>query len=122
MQRIFLVLVGFLGTPLWVWAQEEGASGTTFVNSVALWIAVAVGVTASVMVLRNAQKIGGGTLGQVYTMFGIGMLLVVIGFFVVVIPPWAAPAVIMRTHDLLFVAGYAVMSVGARKILTAAGM
>ena len=74
------------------------------------------------MVLSNAKKIGGGVLAKVYYHFGIGMLAVVVGFLAVVVPPWSSPTVIMRTHDILFVVGYAIMAIGARKMLVAAGL
>lgn len=118
-----LPLMNFF-VPLLARAQEDmsGVAPGTFVNSIALWIAVGIGFIASFLVFRNAHKIGGGTLGKVYYHFGFGMLLVVLGFFVVVIPAWAEDVIIMRTHDVLFIAGYLVMAFGAQKILTAAGI
>ena len=101
---------------------QEGVDTNTFVNSLPLWIAVIVGIVASMMVLANAKKIGKSELSKVYNCFGIGMLLVVLGFLAVVVKPWAAPSVIMRTHDVLFVLGYVIMAFGAGRMLKAAGL
>lgn len=119
--KAFSGVVTFL-LPGIVGAQNnaEGASASTFVNSLPLWIAVAVGFIATFLVFRNARRIGGGVLTSVYKHFGWGMLFVVLGFLAVVVPPWAPAEIIMRTHDALFVIGYLVMAYGAHKILAVA--
>ena len=119
-KSFILVPLFILVFPVLLFAQEEasGVSSATFVNSMALWIAVGVGFIATFLVFRNAKKIGGGTLGKVYYHFGAGMFLVVLGFLAVVVPPWAEESIVMRTHDVLFVLGYLVMAFGAQKILT----
>lgn len=119
---IHTLTLGALLAPGLVLAQEEGIGATDFINSTSLWVAVVVGIVAGILVLRNARKIGGGVLQKVYNFFGVGMLLVVAGFFVVVIPVWASPFVIMRTHDFLFIIGFGVMAYGAKLILKAAGI
>lgn len=114
------MLTILLASPIIALAQEEGASADSFVNSLSLWLAVVVGVVASIMVLMNAQWMKGGAFGSALTYFGIGMFLVVGGFFAVVIPAWASEGVIMRVHDVMFIIGYVVMAIGARKIVRAA--
>lgn len=118
---IFPLLALFVTLPQVAGAQESGAN-LSFVNSASLWIAVIVGVIASLLVLRNAKVIGKSMLAHVYTLFGIGMLLVVLGFVAVVVPPWAEGFVIMRTHDVLFIIGFALMAYGAGRMLKAAGL
>lgn len=109
---------GSIFLPALAFAQEEAGS-ESFVNSVSLWVAIAVGIIASLMVLRGASKIGGGVLGTVYKYIGVGMLVVVLGFVAVVVPAWASEFVVGRTHDVLFIVGYLIMALGAQKMLTA---
>ena len=54
--------------------------------------------------------------------FGVGMFIIVLGFFAIVIPAWAPHFIIMRVHDLFFIIGYAVMMYGAKQMLIAAGL
>lgn len=115
-----LALVASFLVPALVLAQENVT--LTFVNSASLWIAIVVGFIAAGMVFRNAQKIGGGSLQKVYNFFASGMFLVVLGFFSVVVPSWAPTFVIMRTHDILFIIGFAAMAYGASKMLSDAGL
>ena len=114
-----LIPLALLALPTMALAQEADGS-VSFVNSISLWIAIIVGLIASFMVLTYAKKIGGGVLQKVYYLFGAGMLLVVLGFLAVVVPPWASMFVIMRTHDALFIVGMGLMAFGGGKLLKAA--
>lgn len=118
LRHSLLLLAAFL-MPAITFAQEQQLS---FVNSISLWIAIIIGLIASFTTLRNAHKIGASALGRVYTWFGWGMFLVVLGFLAVVVPPWADPFTIMRTHDLLFILGFGFMASGASRLLLAAGL
>jgi len=112
-----LASVILLSTPMVAAAQEESTGASSFVNSLSLWGAVIIGIIASVMVLANSRKMKGGIFGSVLVWFGAGMLVVVLGFLVVVVPPWAPMAVIMRTHDIAFIIGYLFMAYGAKQLL-----
>ncbi len=114
---IFALLL--LTTPVAARAQESAVAASTFVNSLSLWVAVVVGIIASLLVFADAKRIGGGVLGKVYYYFAIGMLLIVLGFLAVVVPPWADMFTIMRVHDGMFILGYLIIAIGARKIIVA---
>lgn len=87
-----------------------------------IWIAIFIGLLTSFAVFQSANRIGGGALRRVYLYFGVGMLLVTVGLVSVAVPAWSSPYIVMRVHDLLFVAGFGVMAYGARQMLVAAGM
>lgn len=116
--RLSLTASGTLTIPqLALGAEHTDTFG--FANSISLWIAIVVGVATSV---RNARRIGGRVLASMYTYFGISMVLVVLGFFAIVIPVWAPSFLVGRVHDVLFIVGYAIMAIGTKKILTASGL
>jgi len=115
---LFAILV--LGTPTVSFAQ--GISGESFSGSMSLWVAVAIGIIAGVVILRNAHKIGPSLLRNVYNAFGIGMLLVVLALVAVVIPSWATDLVVARIHDVLLILGFGFMASGAGRMLTAVGL
>lgn len=87
-----------------------------------LIIAVCVGLFATFLVIRNASKIGRGALGKVYQYFAFGMFLVLLGFIVELVSAWIYLEFVDQTSGILFIIGFAVMGVGANKILEAAGM
>jgi len=95
-------------------AQEVGAGPATFNKSYTLWIAIIIGIIASLMVLSNAQKLG-GTIAKVLWLFGIGMLFVVVGFLSVVIV-WAPEGTQKIVHDFLFILGYVLMAIGGSRL------
>jgi len=118
--KFLSISLASLLTPALAFAQEEG--DIDFINSFELWIALAVGVLATVIVLRNAHKIGKSSLQKVYYFFGFGMLLTVFGFLSVVIPLWTDPFIIMRVHNVLFIVAFGLMAYGASKMLSDVSM
>ena len=106
----------FLVVPF-VYAQEiaQEAGPTTFAGSYTLWIAIVIGLVASILTFRYAIQMKGSTVGQILNLFGFGMFVVVLGFLSVVVA-WADAPTQKIVHDLLFILGYILMLVGASRI------
>ena len=100
-----LILAVILVAP--VMAQEE-VGPATFKYSPTLIIAVIVGLVASVVTLYNSRMLA-EDLKTSYAFFGIGMLLVVVGFIVVVFPIVPTANLAKLLHDIAFIIGYAFM-------------
>src|SRR3989344_4395014 len=83
----------FLVVPF-VYAQEiaQEAGPTTFAGSYTLWIAIVIGLVASILTFRYAIQMKGSTVGQILNLFGFGMFVVVLGFLSVVVAWGEAPA------------------------------
>lgn len=89
---------------------------SNFVSQLSIWLAIIIGLTASILVLRAAHKMGGGLFGSVLNFIGIGMIIVVIGTLSVVLATWLPPAWINLIHTVLFSLGYICMVLGAHKL------
>lgn len=113
-----LATLFLLMSPIVVLADELHVDESDkFIHDISLWGAIVVGFIATAMVLNYARKIGGGVLQKVYCHFGFGMLFVVLGFLVMVLPAWSITA---KIHDVFFALGMIIMAIGARKLLKAA--
>ena len=106
-----------LTAPTLVYAKGMALDNRTFENSPTLWLATIVGVIACGAVFQNAREMRGGVVGSALLFIGIGMLLMVIGLFLIVVPPWSPDRLILRIHDILFVFGYILMAIGGHRLL-----
>lgn len=112
---LFLASI-FLTNPGLALGEEIPSAGpATFAGSYTLWIAIILGFVASLMTWYYGRSMAGSRIGKILKSFGVGMLLVVLGFLVVVIP-WTTPDIQKITHDLLFILGYIFMLFGVLKI------
>ena len=95
------------------------AYASTFSGNLSLWIAIVIGVVASVLVLRSAGRMGGGLFGTVLNLMGIGMALVAFGtIFVALSSSFGLPDNILKlAHTVFFSLGYICMVIGANKLL-----
>lgn len=96
-------------------ADMDNAGPTTFVGSYTLWIAIIIGVIASLWAIYFSFQMSGSTIGRILQLVGFGMLVVVLGFLAVVLP-WAPAGTQKIVHDLLFILGYALMLAGVVRI------
>lgn len=122
MKKIALILIGtFFVIPFLTQARVDYVPADSFslsMNSLALWLAVAVAVIATASVFWDAKRIQGGVLGQVYTYFGVGMLLILAGFIVLIIKPLNINLVFLSLHDIFYIIGYLIVAIGAKKIIS----
>ena len=100
--------------PSMAFAQDAGAGPSTFQGSYSLWGAIAIGIIASAITIFNAMKLG-GAISKALWFFGIGMLLVVVGFMSVVLA-WAPEFTQKMVHDSLFIIGYILMTLGGTSL------
>lgn len=96
-------------------AQEESAGPDTFAGRPTLWVAIIIGFAATIATGVYAYQLQGGVVGSALTFIGIGMFLVVLGFFAVVVA-WADANTQAIVHDILFIIGYVLMLVGALRL------
>jgi len=89
---------------------------SNFVSELSLWLAIVIGLTASILVLRAAHKMGGGLFGSVLNFMGVGMIIVVAGTLSVVLSVWLPGAWINLIHTVLFSVGFISMVIGANKL------
>lgn len=94
---------------------QESAGPATFAGSYTLWIAIIIGIVGSLVTFYYSQQMGGSTVGGILRLFGLGMLVVVLGFLSVVVA-WAAAPIQKVVHDLLFILGYLLMLAGASRL------
>jgi hypothetical protein len=97
-----------LATPMSVFLPISPA---TFVGSYTLWVAIIIGLCASIATLYYAYRLKGSLVSRFLWLFGSGMLLVVAGFVTVVVQ-WSTTPVQKLVHDILFIAGYILMLIG----------
>ena len=95
--------------------EDDSAEVATFIGSYTLWAAIIIGSIASVATLFYANQLKGGVVGTSLTLFGAGMLLVVLGFLAVVIS-WTDADTQKIVHDLAFILGYILMLSGAFRL------
>ena len=93
------------------------AYASSFAGSLSLWLAILIGIIASVLVLRAAHKMGGGLFGTVLKLIGFGMILVAIGTIFVALPSFLPENLLSLTHTVFFSLGYICMVIGANKLL-----
>ena len=116
---ILLPIIIILTAPVVAFAQDgEDLGPASFAGSITLWIAIVAGFIASLATLYFAFQLKGGVVGSTLNLFGAGMLFVVTGFLVVVIPWKAEDAAITAkiVHDVVFIIGYVLMLVGASRL------
>lgn len=89
---------------------------SSFVSGLSLWLAIIIGLVASVLVFRAAHKMGGGLFGSVLNYMGVGMIIVVVGTLSVALSTWLPGAWVTLTHTILFSTGYICMVLGANKL------
>lgn len=94
---------------------QEGAGPETFEGSETLWIAIIIGITASVLTLFNASRLSGTKPASILWPIGFGMMFVVLGFISVVVA-WVDSATQKLVHDVFFIIGYLLMGWGAVKL------
>jgi len=97
--------------------EDTIAYASAFTGSISLWLAVIIGIIASVLVLRAAHKMGGGLFGGVLKLIGVGMLIVALGTISIILAPWFPPTITASIHVVFFSAGYICMVLGANKLL-----
>jgi hypothetical protein len=97
--------------------QDTIAYASAFTGSLSLWLAVLIGVIASVLVLRSAHKMGGGLFGSVLNLIGIGMLIVALGTTSIIVESYFPSDIISLIHTVFFSVGYICMVLGANKLL-----
>jgi hypothetical protein len=95
--------------------EDDTVAVATFVGSYTLWAAIIIGIIASLATLFYANQLKGGVVGTSLTLFGVGMLLVVLGFLTVVIS-WTDADTQKVVHDLAFILGYILMLSGAFRL------
>lgn len=88
-----------------------------FAGPAIVWIAILIGFGATILVLRNARSMKGGVFEKVLNLFGLGMLLVLVGLFIVAVPRWSDSIYSGIARDVLFALGYLSMAYGAKRLL-----
>lgn len=112
---ILMIPVELLFTGAVLAQAQESAGPATFVGSYTLWAAIIIGFVASLATLVYAYRLKGGIVGAALNLFGVGMLLVVLGFLSVVFS-WATVDLQKVVHDLVFILGYILMLAGALRL------
>lgn len=90
---------------------------SNFAGSFSSWMGIAIGIIATVLVLRSAGKMGGGLFGKVLNLMGLGMGLVTLGSLSVVAASWVPASFVALSHTVLFSLGFVLMVLGANKML-----
>jgi ABC-type spermidine/putrescine transport system permease subunit II len=90
---------------------------SSFVGSFSSWLGIAIGIIASILVLRSAHKMGGGLFGTVLNLIGSGMVMVVLGTLSLYVSSWFPAGYATLTQTVLFSLGYILMVLGANKML-----
>jgi len=94
---------------------QESAGPATFEGSETLWIAIIIGIAASVLTLFNASRLSGTKPSTILWPLGFGMMFVVLGFISVVVA-WVDTPTQKLVHDIFFIIGYLLMGWGAVKL------
>ncbi|GMQ95004.1 MAG: hypothetical protein BMS9Abin13_114 [Patescibacteria group bacterium] len=97
-------------------AQDAYSGATLILSSYSFISAIAVGILTSIMVLINARKMKGGIFGSVLYYIGVGMLFVIGGFAASFLSLEFPVYVTNMLRDILFIAGYVIMAIGAGKL------
>lgn len=102
---------------------EEHITSTTIImktlllSAIPLWSAISVALATSVMVFVNAHSMKGGVFGTVLNYFGVGMVLILIGFIVISVNNMNEETGITVTiNNILFTLGYIIMALAAHKL------
>lgn len=113
--------------PISAFAEEWNASisndvvayASIFTGNFSLLLSIVIGVIATILVFRAAQKMGGGLFGSVLNYIGAGMILVVLGtIFSVVLEVLAITEIWSGVaNTVCFASGYIFMVIGANKLL-----
>ena len=90
---------------------------SNFAGSLSLWLAIIIGIIASILVLRSARKMGGGLFGAVLKLIGVGMFVVAIGSVFLALPSLIPQNFTSLAHTVFFSVGYICMVLGANKLL-----
>ncbi len=90
---------------------------STLTGNFSLWVAILIGVIASVLVLRAAHKMGGGLFGTVLNLIGVGMILVALGTIFIAASPWFPENFLKLSYTVFFSVGFICMVLGANKLL-----
>jgi hypothetical protein len=91
------------------------ASG--FVSQLSTWIGVIIGIIATVLVFRSSGKMGGGLFGSVLNLFGLGMVMMILGTLSVIFSNWIPVAYLEISRMVVFSTGYVLMVLGAQRLL-----
>lgn len=89
------------------------------INSITLWLAVAVGIIATASIFWDAKQFKGGVLEKFYHYFGFGMFLILAGLVVLIVKPWDVDLALLRLHDIFYIIGFLIIIIGAKKIIKA---
>lgn len=93
------------------------AYASDFTGNLSLWLAILIGIIASILVLRAAKRMGGGLFGAVLNLIGIGMFLAVVGTIFIALPPILPATLFKLGYTVFFSTGFICMVLGANKLL-----
>ncbi len=112
-RKIATILFVWMAATMPLLAQEE--SSNIFAGRPTLWIAIIIGIVATVMTSIYAYRMHGGLIGTALNFMVGGMFLVVLGFLAVVVS-WADTDMQAFVHDILFIIGYLLMLAAALQL------
>jgi len=121
MRAYLITSISLLFLPVAAFAQTDYME-QSIIFTAPLAIAGLIGLLSSLLVFRNASKIGSGTLHNVYRFFAFGILLISCGVLVRLVPTTLLSFSLEKMDGIFFIIGFATMGVGANKILEAAGL
>jgi len=91
----------------------------SILSTYTLLSAVTVGVVTSAVVLINARRMKGGVFGSAMNYFGVGMIIVLVGFSTTFLHFSLLNNFIQMINDVLYITGYIAMAIAASKIFNA---
>ena len=126
---IYVGIVASLVIPTIVFGQMVGTSGplqaligiedqSKIFEIISLWSVLIISLATSIMVWVGGRKMHGGVLGNVLTLFSVGMTLIFLSAATAI--PWVQNLSYLYTkmvHDLFFISGFILMGLAASKLL-----
>lgn len=98
-------------------SNDGFAYASIFAGNFSLLLSIVIGIIATYLVFRVAQKLGGGLFGSVLNYIGVGMLLIVLGTISTLADSWFTGLWFNISSIAFFATGYIFMVVGANKLL-----
>jgi len=109
---LFIILTALSLNPTTVFAQQAG--GVQF-SAILLTVAILLGLGSSIYVFLLSKRLKGSDIGAALTLYGIGMLSVVVSLLSVTWLKAYVGGAAGWMHDGFFILGFLIMVFGSKK-------
>jgi ABC-type spermidine/putrescine transport system permease subunit II len=112
-----LPVITFAGGLNGLSSNDQFAYASIFSGNFSLLLSMVIGMIATFLVFRSAQKMRGGLFGSILNYIALGMLFIVLGTIATFIDTWFSGFWFNIISTAFFALGYIFMVVGANKLL-----